>query len=49
MAEKLLDTMVKAIKDGELKVFINNTDLSNTTMTRYNYFYKKVIKKLKLY
>ena len=45
VAEKLLDTMVKAIKDGELKVFINDTDLSNTTMTRYNYFYKKVIKK----
>ena len=43
VAEHILDTMVKAIKDGELKIFINNTDLSNTTMTRYNYFYKKVI------
>ena len=34
---------IKAIKDGELKIFIDKPDLSNTTMT-YNYFIKKIIK-----
>ena len=45
IAEKLLGIMTNAIKDGELKVFINNTDLSITTMTRYTTFFKKAIDK----
>ena len=44
VADKILDVMIKAIKDGEPVVFMD-TSLSITKMTRYQKFFKKFIDK----